>query len=130
MKVIRAIFYPFTKPLAWCLDRVLGAELATVYSNAELTKLFQIHVQHNVIDQETAGAMTGALTYKNIMVKEVMTPLERTFMINVDDKLNFETIAKIFKTGFSRIPVYEVSRVSVLRIHWGQLVRGIIDWVI
>lgn len=33
-------------------------------------------------------------------------------MLNVDDKLSFETIAKIFKTGYSRIPIYEVSRVS------------------
>lgn len=122
------------KPLAFCLDRGLGAELATIYSNAEMTKLLQIHVQHNAIDQETAGAMTGALTYKvrtsmprtllndvesltmrfllqNIAVKDVMTPIERTFMLSVDDKLSFETIAKIFKTGFSRIPIYEITKV-------------------
>lgn len=56
--------YPVAKPLAFCLDYVLGAELATIYSSAEMLKLLQIHVQHNAIDQETAGAMTGALTYK------------------------------------------------------------------
>lgn len=98
----------------WCLDMALGRELTTTYSSAEMLKLLQIHVQENVIDQETAGAMTGALTYKNTTVKEVMTPLERTFMLSVDDKLSFETIAKVFKTGYSRIPVYEVSRVSAL----------------
>jgi hypothetical protein len=42
-----------------------------------------------------------------------MTPLEHAFMINVDEKLSFETIATIFKTGYSRIPVYEVSKVRV-----------------
>lgn len=114
VKIIRFILYPVAKPLAWCLDVSLGAELATTYSSAEMMKLLQIHVQQNVIDQETAGAMTGALTYKNITVKEVMTPMQRTFMINVDDKLSFETIAKIFKTGYSRIPVFEVSRVSLV----------------
>ena len=46
-----------------------------------------------------------------------MTPIERTFMLSVDDKLSFETIAKIFKTGYSRIPVYEVSVVSGCRTH-------------
>ena len=40
-----------------------------------------------------------------------MTPIDRTFMLSVDDKLSFETIAKIFKTGFSRIPVYEITKV-------------------
>ena len=58
------IFFPVTKPLAYCLDFFLGKELATTYSSAEMMKLLQIHVQQNVIDQETAGAMTGALTYK------------------------------------------------------------------
>jgi metal transporter CNNM len=119
--VIRFILYPVAKPLAFSLDVVLGAELATTYSNAELAKLFQQHVQHNALDQETAGAMTGALTYKSIKVKDVMTPMNKTFMLNVDDKLSFETISKIFKTGYSRIPVYEVSRVSVSQIRWREL---------
>ena len=103
-------------PLAFLLDLGLGDELATTYSNAEMMKLLQIHVQENVLDKETAGAMTGALTYKNVTVKEVMTPIERTFMLNVDEKLSFETIAKIFRTGFSRIPVYEVSHNNVIGI--------------
>mmetsp|Transcript_14255 Transcript_14255/g.19058 ORF Transcript_14255/g.19058 Transcript_14255/m.19058 type:complete len:80 (+) Transcript_14255:1405-1644(+) len=47
-------------------------------------------------------------------VSEVMTPLENVFMLNVDEKLNFETIAKIFKTGYSRLPVYEVSKNNVI----------------
>lgn len=114
VKVLILILYPVAKPLALCLDYALGEELATVYSNAEMTKLLQIHVQHNVIDQETAGAMTGALTYKNIAVKDVMTPIDRTFMLSVDDKLSFETIAKIFKTGFSRIPIYEITKDNVI----------------
>jgi hypothetical protein len=69
--VIRFIFYPLAKPLAWCLDQALGRELATTYSNAEMLKLLQIHVQENMIDQETAGAMTGALTYKVRMEKKM-----------------------------------------------------------
>lgn len=60
----------------------------------------------------TAVAMTGALQYKNLSVRQIMTPVETVFMLSVDDKLNFETMAKIFKVGFSRIPIYEVNRVS------------------
>jgi len=114
VRIIRLILFPVAKPLAYCLDVSLGKELATTYSSAEMMKLLQIQVQQNVIDQETAGAMTGALTYKNVTVKEAMTPMNRTFMLSVDDKLSFETIAKIFKTGYSRIPVYEVSRNEII----------------
>eukprot|EP00980_Cylindrotheca_fusiformis_P006542 scaffold1384_cov116-Cylindrotheca_fusiformis.AAC.20 len=108
------IFGEIVPQALWCLDLALGRELTTTYSNAEMLKLLQIHVQENVLDKETAGAMTGALTYKNITVKEAMTPLERTFMLNVDDKLSFETIATVFKTGYSRIPVYEVSKNNII----------------
>lgn len=114
VKVIRFCFYPIAKPLAFCLDVALGKELATTYSSAEMLKLLQIQVEQNVFDKETAGAMTGALTYKTMTVKQVMTSIDRTFMLSVDDKLSFETIAKIFKTGYSRIPVYEVSRDNVI----------------
>jgi metal transporter CNNM len=112
--VIRFLVWPIAAPLAFVLDKALGRELASTYSNAEMLKLLQIHVQENVMDAETAGAMKGALTYKNTSVKEVMTPIERTFMLNVDEKLNFETVARIFRTGYSRIPVFEISQNNVI----------------
>jgi len=114
VKAIRFCFYFVAAPLAWCLDVALGRELVSTYSNGEMLKLLQIHVQENVIDKETAGAMTGALTYKNMSVADVMTPLERTFMLSTEDKLSFETISRIFKTGYSRIPVYEISKNNVI----------------
>jgi metal transporter CNNM len=72
-----------------------------------MSKLLEIHVKEGRFNQETGTAMAGALKYQDMKVKDVMTPLENTFMVNVDDKLNFETMAIIFKTGYSRIPVYE-----------------------
>jgi Cyclin M transmembrane N-terminal domain len=111
VKVIMCLFYPIAKPLALILDYALGEELATTYSGKEFLKLLQIHVEENMLDRDTANTMTGALKYKNLPVREVMTPLSNVFMLKTDEKLNFETIAKIFKTGYSRIPVYEVSQV-------------------
>ena len=108
VRVIVIICYPIAAPLAFILDKVLGDELATTYSGAEMLKLLQIHVQEGELDKDTADAMTGALKYKDMAVSEVMTPLQNTFMLSVDEKLSFDTIATIFKTGYSRIPIYEV----------------------
>lgn len=108
VRVIVVLFYPIAAPLAFILDKVLGDELATTYSGAEMLKLLQIHVQEGELDKDTADAMTGALKYKDMAVSEVMTPLQNTFMLSVDEKLSFDTIATIFKTGYSRIPIYEV----------------------
>jgi metal transporter CNNM len=114
VRVLIVLFYPFAAPLAFALNKALGNELATTYSSAEMRKLLQIHVAEGRFDAETAEAMTGALKYKDISVKEVMTSIENTYMLNVDERLSFETIATIFKKGYSRIPVYEVSRNNII----------------
>jgi len=114
VRIIRAIFFVIAKPLAWCLDKALGRELASTYSTTEMLKLVQIHMQENILDKQTANTMTGALLYKDMSVKEAMTPLEKTFMLNVDERLSFDVIATIFRTGYSRIPVYEISPNNVI----------------
>jgi metal transporter CNNM len=111
VRVIMVILYPITKPLSWILDQALGEELTTTYSSSELLKMFEIHVKENALDQDTANTMTGALTFKDTRVRQVMTPIANAFMLSMDEKLNFEIIAAIFKTGYSRIPVYEISQV-------------------
>ena len=116
VKVVLVLFFPVAGPLAFLLDKMLGNELATTYSSSEMRKLLQIHVAEGRFDQETAEAMTGALKYKEIKVGEVMTPIEKTFMLNVDERLNFDCIATIFKTGYSRIPVYEIDRNNIIGI--------------
>jgi len=113
VRVIIVLLFPVAFPLSWGLDKMLGEELATTYSSSEMLKLLQIHVQERVMDPDTAVAMTGALKYKDIAVKDVMTPLDNTFMLSAEEKLNFETIGKIFKTGYSRIPVYEINKVCI-----------------
>jgi metal transporter CNNM len=115
VRVIMVILYPITKPLSWVLDQALGEELATTYSSSELLKMLEIHVKENALDQDTANTMTGALTFKDTRVRQVMTPIANTFMLSMDEKLNFETIAAIFKTGYSRIPIYEISQVRRLQ---------------
>lgn len=114
VKVVTCLLYIISKPLAFCLDTLLGRELGTTYSKAELKKLLEIHVQEGRFNKETGDVMTGALKYQDVTVKEVMTSLENTFVINVDEKLNFDTITNIFKTGFSRIPVWEASVSNII----------------
>lgn len=47
-------------------------------------------------------------------VTDVMTPLVNTFLLSADERLGFDTVAKIFKTGYSRIPVYEVTKSNII----------------
>jgi metal transporter CNNM len=114
VRVIIVLAYPLAGPVAYLLDKALGKELATTYSSAEMMELLQIHVREKVLDTDTANVMAGALKYKDVTVSQVMTPLVNTFMLNADEQFNYDTIAAIFKTGYSRIPVYEVSQSNVI----------------
>lgn len=114
VRVIVALVYPIAAPIAYMLDKALGKELATTYSSTELMELLQIHVRELVLDKDTANTMAGALKYRDVTVGQVMTPLENTFMLNAEEKFNFELVATIFKTGYSRIPVYEVTQDNII----------------
>eukprot|EP01024_Parvocaulis_polyphysoides_P010812 TRINITY_DN1379_c1_g2_i1.p1 TRINITY_DN1379_c1_g2~~TRINITY_DN1379_c1_g2_i1.p1 ORF type:complete len:503 (+),score=72.33 TRINITY_DN1379_c1_g2_i1:77-1510(+) len=50
------------------------------------------------------------------MVKDVMTLLDRMFMLEADMKLNFENMLLIYKSGYTRIPVYEGEQHNIVGI--------------
>ena len=64
------------------------------------------HPLSQAIDHDSAGILKGALMYQTKRVREVMTPLEKCFMLREDTPLNFEVISQVFQLGHSRIPVY------------------------
>jgi len=114
VKFIMVLLYPICKPMSMILNKVLGHEIGTTYSTSEMAKLIEMHVQRGDLEGATGAAMTGALQYRSVSVEEVMTPLNNTFMLSADERLGFDTVAKIFKTGYSRIPVYEVSMSNII----------------
>lgn len=114
VKVFIVLLYPICKPLSMILNKVLGHEIGTTYSTSEMAKLIEMHVSRGHLESATGAAMTGALRYRTVSVNEVMTPLVNTFMLSADERLGFDTVAKIFKTGYSRIPVYEVSHSNII----------------
>ena len=39
-------------------------------------------------------------------INQIMTPLRDVFMLSAGDRFDFATVVKVFRSGFSRIPVY------------------------
>ena len=69
-----------------------------------LTRVTRCDAQ--AIDHDSAGILKGALMYQTKKVEEVMTPLEKCFMLCEDTPLDFKVISQVFHLGHSRIPVY------------------------
>ncbi|KAL3826615.1 hypothetical protein ACHAXA_010540 [Cyclostephanos tholiformis] len=114
VKVLMFLLFPVTYPLAFILNKALGHEIGISYSNSEMAKLIEMHVQRGQLEGATGAAMTGALRFRDVSVSEVMTHLANTFMLSADERLGFDVVAKIFKMGYSRIPIYEVSKSNII----------------
>ena len=121
------LLLPVTYPISWFLDRMLGSEIGILYNRSELKRLIEIHVQKHdvseqgaILDAEDQVMLTGVLDYKQKVVKDVMTRLEKVFMVDVQTRLSFETILDIYKSGYTRIPVYEKSRDNVVGILYAK----------
>jgi len=101
------LFWIISKPLSMILDCMFEKEIGSIYSSKELSQLVQIHNKHQRLDDEQALIMGGAIEYKTKTVKDVYTPMNKVFMLEVDSILDFTLMSLIFQKGFSRLPVYQ-----------------------
>ena len=104
VKFFMVLLYILAKPLSLALDYALGEEIGTIHSRNELRKMMAIHVQHGAVDVESGTLMDGALKYRDMMVKDVMTPASEVFMLSIQEKLSFrvQTHDKVYYTTFCR----------------------------
>lgn len=86
-------------------------ELPIEYSRDALK--YVIHKSNDLKDKQ-CEIITGALEFKDRHIKDIMVPLDRVFMVEAGDELDFETMAAIYSSGFSRIPVYEHERQNII----------------
>ncbi|KYQ93310.1 hypothetical protein DLAC_05977 [Tieghemostelium lacteum] len=111
------IFFPFAYPISKALDFMLGNEMGTIYSRQQLKKLLDIHSAHSLesgVSRNDVTMLSGVLDFGQKKVCQVMTPLEKVKMINVDSVLDYQTITIILENGHSRIPVYEKTTTNII----------------
>ncbi|XP_042047060.1 DUF21 domain-containing protein At4g14240-like [Salvia splendens] len=109
VRVLMIICYPIAFPIGKILDSVLGHHDA-LFRRPQLKALVSIHSQEagkgGELTHDEATIINGALDLTEKTAAEAMTPIESTFSLDVETKLNWETIGKILARGHSRIPVY------------------------
>jgi CBS domain containing-hemolysin-like protein len=64
--------------------------------------------------------LLGALEYKHKRVADVMTGIDNCFMLEDTQRLNFATMLNIYRSGFTRIPVYHGDRRSVVGVLYAK----------
>ncbi|CAM8911848.1 hypothetical protein QQ045_032503 [Rhodiola kirilowii] len=109
VRILMIICYPIAYPIGKILDWALGHNDA-LFRRAQLKALVSIHGQEagkgGELTHDETTIISGALDLTEKTAEEAMTPIESTFSLDVNSKLDWEAMGKILARGHSRVPVY------------------------
>ncbi len=113
------VLYPLVMLFEWMTTTVLkffGASKKTeLFSEAELRTLVEIGHKEKSLGSTEKEFIEGVLEFKQTVVKEIMTPKRRMFML--DENLSIrDAIQEINKREHSRIPVYRGSKEHIISV--------------
>ncbi|XP_065861175.1 putative DUF21 domain-containing protein At1g03270 [Euphorbia lathyris] len=117
VRILMIICYPISYPIGKVLDVLLGHN-DVLFRRAQLKALVSIHSQEagkgGELTHDETTIISGALDLTLKTAQEAMTPIESTFSLNVNSKLDWEAIGKILARGHSRVPVYSGSPKNII----------------
>lgn len=126
VKIFRICFLPITYPLSLGLNWLLGRDIGNVYSLEEIKRLLELHATdphakaESGLNEDDHQLLMGALEYKTKKVKDVMTSLDQCYMLEISQRLDFSTMLSIYKSGFTRIPVYSGTRQNIVGVMYAK----------
>ncbi|RLM52862.1 hypothetical protein C2845_PMPSC011946 [Panicum miliaceum] len=110
VRILMVLCYPIAYPIGKLLDCALGHNESALFRRAQLKALVSIHSKEagkgGELTHDETTIISGALDLTEKTAAEAMTPIESTFSLDVDSKLDWEAIGKILARGHSRVPVY------------------------
>ncbi|XP_020267100.1 DUF21 domain-containing protein At4g14240-like [Asparagus officinalis] len=110
VRILMVVCYPVAYPIGKLLDYALGHNESALFRRAQLKALVSIHSQEagkgGELTHDETTIISGALDLTEKTAEEAMTPIESTFSLDVNSKLDWEAIGKILARGHSRVPVY------------------------
>ncbi|VEV56144.1 protein MAM3, putative [Plasmodium vinckei vinckei] len=103
---LKFALYIFAKPISLILDHFVGKNVLNTYNKKELKALVDMHKSAvDILHEDEAKIVGSALEMSQYKVKHIMTDIDYVFGIDYNSFINYTTIKKILKSGFSRIPV-------------------------
>ncbi len=65
-----------------------------------------MYEKEKLLDPSERKILSAALELQEKTAKMVMTPLDKTFMLDIDLVVDRDLLRHIYTIGFSRIPIY------------------------
>lgn len=102
--------YPVSKPLQFLLDRILGQDTnSSLQTRHELGLMITEHLGANEseLDEDEIEIIRGALQLSEKHVRDIMTPLSKTFWLPRNTEVTDALLDEIKLRGHSRIPIFD-----------------------
>lgn len=110
VRVLVWICFPIAYPISKLLDLLLGKGHEALFRRAELKTLVDLHSNEagkgGELTHDETTIITGALELTAKTARDAMTPISETFAIDINAKLDRDTMKLILEKGHSRVPVY------------------------
>nr|PNR53930.1 hypothetical protein PHYPA_007605 [Physcomitrium patens] len=118
VRLLLVVFFPIAYPISKLLDAILGKKHGSLFRRSELKTLVDFHGDEagrgGELTRDETLIIGGALELTEKTAKHSMTPIKDVFALNVDDKLDMETMKTIMAKGHSRIPVYAGDKNNII----------------
>ncbi|MED6121143.1 hypothetical protein PIB30_027348 [Stylosanthes scabra] len=110
VQLLLLIFFPISYPASKILDWTLGKEHSVLLRRSELKTFVDLHAnmagKGGELSRHEASIITGAMDLTDKTAKDAMTPISETFSLDINSKLDMNTMTLIMNKGHSRIPLY------------------------
>jgi len=108
VQLLQCLLAVLVYPIAAALDCILGEDHRSRYQPGELVAMLSGDQVAGCFEADTRKMLLGAVDTERSRVGDegILTPMNRVFMLPLDGKMDGDTMARIFYSGFSRVLVY------------------------
>ncbi|XP_028077995.1 DUF21 domain-containing protein At5g52790 isoform X2 [Camellia sinensis] len=118
VQLLVIVVFPIAYPISKLLDGLLGKGHSALMRRAELKILVDMHGNEagkgGELTHHETTIISGALDLTQKTAKDAMTPLSEIFSLDLNSKLDEDTVSLIMSKGHSRIPVYSGSPSNII----------------
>ncbi|XP_056160265.1 DUF21 domain-containing protein At2g14520-like [Syzygium oleosum] len=128
VRLLVIVAFPIAYPISKALDWLLGKGHSALLRRAELKMFVDMHGNQagkgGELTHDETTIIAGALDMTQKTAKDAMTPISDIFGLDMNSKLDKETMGLIIRKGHSRVPIYSGSPTNIIGL---ILVKNLIN---
>ncbi|KAK7279901.1 hypothetical protein RJT34_24960 [Clitoria ternatea] len=117
-QLLLLIFFPICYPASKLLDWTLGKEHSVLLRRSELKTFVDLHANEagrgGELSHHETSIITGAMDLTQKTAKDAMTPISEIFSLDINSKLDMNTMTLIMSKGHSRIPLHSKTTSNIV----------------